>query len=261
MSRRPHSPPCALIGPVANLTEELQTSNTAAAEGNLCSICYGDFELGEEVAYSEACERTREDDTVSRHIYHKECMEQWIRTQRDQYGPLRAVSCPACRVPITQDDMVAFGFPRAQQRAQPARGPTFNFPPAPRGEVPFWFTEEQRRAARERAREEREATLPRFGFPRLSIADIEERAARDIAQLEARILRGVPALPRYNDRSRNFGTLGRPLRFAEMPRTAPAEERELNGEHFTNEEYLFAVLDWFRGLEIRERTQPHDSLL
>ncbi len=107
MSRR--CPAASLIGPVAKLTAELKEENTAEGVDGVCAICYGDFEIGEEVAYSDACVMTREDKTSSRHIYHKGCMIQWVKGRQDQYGRGRAVPCPHCRKTISDDDVVAFG--------------------------------------------------------------------------------------------------------------------------------------------------------
>ena len=104
MSRRPT--PAALIGPVANLTEELKATNSAAVHPDgECSICYDGFKMGEEVAYSEACVMVRENGTISRHIYHLACMQGWVNS-RSLGG---SVPCPACRKILSDGDMAAFG--------------------------------------------------------------------------------------------------------------------------------------------------------
>jgi hypothetical protein len=108
MSRR--CPAASLIGPLQKMTVDLKEANTAARADGTCSICYREFKIGEEVAYSEACCRTRlEDFWTTCHIYHKECMLNWIRSHKNKWGNGRPVPCPHCRKTISDDDVVAFG--------------------------------------------------------------------------------------------------------------------------------------------------------
>lgn len=64
------------------------SSNLSAFENENCAICLEEYEHGEAIRVLPRC----------KHMFHKDCIEQWLR--------LRSMNCPVCRDKTIEDEMV-----------------------------------------------------------------------------------------------------------------------------------------------------------
>jgi len=70
-----------MIDLLENLAENAKPFQQTAQDADLCSICMEDF--------SNGSERVAELNCSSKHLFHLECLKQWVSTNKK--------TCPMCR--------------------------------------------------------------------------------------------------------------------------------------------------------------------